>query len=128
MHERKQSMPPSFASPQKQPVNMLSPRNIIANARSDIKGFPNSCRNIERNVQSLTSRPGEIGSFARNLEIIGKKENAWAKPANTAQNKINPTLTVKDVVDNVLRIPAFGFTGYNPKASVRDLIPCETHR
>ena len=76
----------------------------------------------------MTQRPGEIGGFARNLEIIGKKENQWAKPANTAQNKINPTLTVKDVVDNVLRIPAFGFTGYNPKASVRDLIPAETHR
>ena len=35
---------------------------------------------------------------------------------------------MKDVVDNVLRVPAFGFTGYNPKASVRDLIPAETHR
>ena len=37
-------------------------------------------------------------------------------------------LTVRDVVDNVLRVPAFGFGGYNPKASVRDLIPAETHR
>ena len=37
-------------------------------------------------------------------------------------------LTVRDVVDNVLRIPAFGFEGYNPKASVKDLLPIETHK
>ena len=60
------------------------------------------------------------------MEMIGKKENAWANPANGGK-KAN-SLTVRDVVDCVLKIPAFGFDGYNPKASVRDLIPTETHR
>ena len=30
--------------------------------------------------------------------------------------------------DNVLKIPAFGFSEYNPKASVKDLLPIESHK
>ena len=70
---------------------------------------------------------GEIAGLQRNLEIIGRRDNAWANPANTAKNKIGHQITVREVVDCVLKIPSFGFTGYNPKASVRDLIPIETH-
>ena len=32
-------------------------------------------------------------------------------------------LTVKDMVDNALHKPVFGFEGYNPKPTHKDLIP-----
>ena len=107
---------------------MLSPLAVVAGARKDL-GFPNSCRNAGAKQMSFTVQHGELGGFHKNLEILGQghKNNSWANPANTGK-KMSGDLTVRDVVDNVLKIPAFGFHGYNPKASVRDLIPVETHR
>ena len=39
----------------------------------------------------------------------------------------DPNITIKDVVDNVLKKPAFGMEDYNPKAMVKDLLPVHTH-
>ena len=110
MHNRNGSLPPgNFTTPQK--PNMLSPSAVVAGARNDIN-FPNSCTNAgEAKRMLFTQQYGELGGFQKSLEVIGQKHknNAWANPANTAKNKIAGELTVRDVVDNVLRIPAFGF-------------------
>ena len=109
IHERKGSMPPpQYQTPNK--ANLLSPSAVVAGARQEI-GFPSSCKNNGplQKVFANTQQHGEIGAFSRNLEIIGQKKNEWANPSNTQKNKIGGDLTVRDVVDNVLRIPAFGF-------------------
>lgn len=36
-------------------------------------------------------------------------------------------LSIQEIVDNVLKKPAFGFEGYNPKPVVKDLLPVKTH-
>ena len=42
--------------------------------------------------------------------------------------KKNPhNLTVQNIVDNVMKKQAFGIESYNPKASVKDLLPVNTH-
>ena len=73
MHDRKGSVPPpglpDFSTPHK---GMLSPSAIVAGARNDIRGFPNSCKNSAAKPMLFTQQHGELGGFARNLEIIGK--------------------------------------------------------
>lgn len=42
-------------------------------------------------------------------------------------NLRDTNLSIQDIVDNVLKKPAFGFEDYNPKAVVKDLLPVNTH-
>ena len=53
-----------------------------------------------------------VGGFSTNTTMLRKNQH---------------NLTVTNVVDIVLRKPAFGFEGYNPKAVVKDLLPVNTH-
>ena len=59
---------------------------------------------------------------------MDRKQNKWANADNYGKKKMAGELTVRDVVDNVLRVPAFGFQGYNPKATVKDMLPIEAHK
>lgn len=40
---------------------------------------------------------------------MDRKQNKWANADNYGKKKMAGELTVRDVVDNVLRVPAFGF-------------------
>lgn len=46
---------------------------------------------------------------------------------STMMRKNQHNLTISNIVENVLKKPAFGFEGYNPKAMVKDLLPVNTH-
>lgn len=64
------------------------------------------------------------------LEIIGGRKEGWDNPDSTARNGLGQRdygLSIQEIVDNVLKKPAFGFEGYNPKAKVKDLLPVNTH-
>ena len=58
-----------------------------------------------------TAQHGELAGFTKNLEILSmdRKQNKWANADNYGKKKMAGELTVRDVVDNVLRVPAFGF-------------------
>lgn len=47
------------------------------------------------------------------------QEKNWALKTNT---KDRGAITVTDILDSLLHKPAFGFEGYNPKPTHRDLI------
>ena len=63
------------------------------------------------------------------LGIIGGRKQGWENPDSTARNGLggrDNSLTLKDIVDNVMRKPTFGFEGYNLKANeVKDLMPVQ---
>ena len=70
------------------------------------------------------------GSGSNGLEIVGGRKEGWENPDSTAKNGLNRRdhgLSIQEIVDNVLKKPAFGFEGYNPKAKVKDLLPVHTH-
>ena len=58
-----------------------------------------------------TAKHGELAGFTKNLEILSmdRKQYKWANADNYGKKKMAGELTVRDVVDNVLRVPAFGF-------------------
>lgn len=92
---------------------LVSPRNIIQRARNSV-GMSNTV------TEGLN-----VG-----LSIMGGRKEGWENPNSTARNALHnrdPNLTVKDIVDSVLRKQAFGFEGYNPKPVVKDLLPVHTH-
>ena len=78
------------------------------------------------------ARNGSVGFAAthagafkpdNSLSVVGGAADGWTNPQSDAKNnlggrKLDNNLTIKDIVDNVLRKPPFGFTGYNPKATV----------
>ena len=89
--------------------DLMSPRNVIAGARESLAGH---------------------NTVTAGMMITGGKKEGWANPNSTAKNALGARehgLSVQDVVDNMLRKPAFGFEGYNPKATVKDLLPVHTH-
>ena len=49
-----------------------------------------------------------------------KEGSAAASPIKMARNSNN--LTVQTMVNSILRVPPFGFQGYNPKSTSKDLI------
>ena len=60
----------------------------------------------------------------------GTRKEGWDNPNSGATNGMHcrdPSLTVQDIIDNMLRKQAFGIDDYNPKATVKDLLPVHTH-
>ena len=69
-------------------------------------------------------------TISEGLSITGGRKEGWDNPNSTARNGLHMrdnSLTVKEIVDNVLKKPAFGFDNYEPKAVVKDLLPVHTH-
>ena len=66
------------------------------------------------------------------LEIVGHQNDQWAKQQkfDTKRNSVaeRGDLTVQDMVDNVLRKPAFGFEGYTIKPTHKDMVPIRGHK
>ena len=57
------------------------------------------------------------------LSVIGNVKEGWGNPDSSAKNalgnrKLDMGLSLQDIVDNVLKKPAFGFSNYNPKSRV----------
>ena len=68
--------------------------------------------------------------MTNSLQVVGAPKTGWENPDSTAKNAMghrDPNLSITDIVNNVLKKPAFGFEGYNPKAVVKDLLPVNTH-
>lgn len=86
---------------------LLSPRSVIDSAR-------NSVRNDH---------------MSQTLSVIGGRKPGWENPhSNAMNNKGNRgELTIQDIVDGVIKKPAFGFQPYDPKPVVKDLIKVHTH-
>ena len=126
LHHRSPSVPMNdYLTPQK--MSMLSPSAVVAGARKDLS-LPS--RNVASNQFLHTQQHGELAGFTKNLEILSmdRKQNRWVNAEGFGKKKMSGELTVRDIVDNVLRVPAFGFQGYNPKATVKDMLPVEAHR
>ena len=90
--------------------DLMSPRAVIAGARNTVANLNNT--------------------VTEGLSISGGRKEGWDNPNSTARNGLHirdGNLTIKDIVDNVLKKPAFGFEGYNPKPVVKDLLPVHTH-
>ena len=95
----------------------MSPRSVISGARNDVARFNNT---ISEGMSKATP----------SLAISGGRKHGWDNPNSTARNGLHVrdnSLTVQDIVDSVLKKPAFGFTGYDPKPVVKDLLPVHTH-
>ena len=76
---------------------LISPRNVIADARQDVARMNHTADGVGGATQTSMQR----------------------------RNQNN--LTIQNVVDNVMKKTVFGFDGYNPKATVKDLLPVNTH-
>ena len=90
--------------------DLLSPRSVISGARKTVANLNNT--------------------MTEGLSINGARKEGWDNPHSTARNGLHmrdANLTIQDIVDNVLKKPAFGFEGYNPKATVKDLLTVHTH-
>ena len=89
---------------------LLSPRNVVDGARNDLR--------LNNTV-------------TEGMSVNGARKQGWDNPDSTARNGLGQrnshNLTIQDIVDNVLKKPVFGFDGYNPKATVKDLLPVNTH-
>ena len=64
------------------------------------------------------------------LSIVGGRKEGWDNPDSTAKNglgarEINYTMSIKEVVDNVMKKPIFGFDGYNPQPEFKDPTPVQ---
>ena len=100
---------------------LTSPKNVISSARADIVKMNNTVTEGMSKTTGLTSAQ---------LSVTGARKDGWDNPNSTARNGLHMrdnNLTIQDIVDNVLKKPAFGFEGYNPKAVVKDLLPVKTH-
>jgi len=89
---------------------MLSPRNVVNSARNDMARMNNTVNG--------------------GMSVTGSRKNGWENPNTTARNGLgnrDAGLTIQDIVDNVMKKPVFGIDGYNPKATVKDLLPVNTH-
>ena len=97
---------------------LVSPRNVISNARADMMKMNNTM------TDAMTESTG------LSLTVTGGRKEGWENPNSTARNGLHlrdNSLSIQDIVDNVLKKPAFGFENYNPKAVVKDLLPVHTH-
>ena len=97
---------------------LVSPRNVISNARADMMKMNNTM------TDAMTKSTG------LSLTVTGGRKEGWENPNSTARNGLHlrdNSLSIQDIVDNVLKKPAFGFENYNPKAVVKDLLPVHTH-
>ena len=64
------------------------------------------------------------------LGVVGGRKEGWDNPDSMAHNNLgnrDPTLTVKDVVDSMVKKETFGIPNYNPKPVVKDLLPARHH-
>jgi len=87
---------------------LFSPRSVISGAREQMMGN--------------TVRDG--------LSINATRKEGWGNPYSTAKNCLSTrhaSLSVKDIVDNMVHKKAFGMDYYEPKAFVKDLLPVHTH-
>ena len=87
-----------------------SPSSIIAGARNSVSGFNNTLNNGNLMAKSSYTNLHEMK--------LQKNKGPLHRDAS---------ITIRDVVDNVLKKPAFGMEDYNPKAMVKDLLPVHTH-
>ena len=82
-------------------------------------------------LKDLIGSPNNVISDARRDMMRMNNTDSGVRGANatgTSMVRRNVTkLNVQDVVDNMLKKPTFGFEGYNPKATVKDLLPVNTH-
>jgi hypothetical protein len=69
---------------------------------------------------------GSKTSLQAPLAVMGKQNEKWA--LNRSHLRANREITVKEIVDNLLHKPAFGFENYNPKPTHKDLIPPISHK
>lgn len=69
---------------------------------------------------------GSKTSLQAPLAVMGKQNEQWA--LNRSHLRANREITVKEIVDNLLHKPAFGFENYNPKPTHKDLIPPISHK
>jgi len=88
---------------------LLSPRDVIHNARQQVMA----------------------STISEGLAVHGGRKDGWDNPNSGAKNALHhrpdPSLTVQDILDNMLGKQAWGIDHYNPKAVVKDLLPVNTH-
>ena len=99
---------------------MFSPRNVVSDARNQVANMHNT----------ISEGIGSSRRAGNSLSVVGGRKEGWGNPDSMARNGLHQRdagLSVQDIVDNMLRKPAFGFENYNPKAVVKDLLPVNTH-
>ena len=87
---------------------LLSPREVIQSARQQVMA----------------------STITEGLSVRGARKEGWENPDSGAANRMHcrdHSLTVQNILDNILRKQAFGIDDYNPKAVVKDLLPVHTH-
>ena len=64
------------------------------------------------------------------LQITGQRKEGWDNPNSSARNGLNMRdndISIQDVIDVVLKKPAFGFDQYEPTPTHAYTFPVKTH-
>ena len=87
---------------------------------------------IDRMNNTVTggSLSNDLTGGLASLQVTGARKDGWENPNSSAKNGLNirdHDISIQDVIDVVLKKPAFGFEGYEPTPTHKYTFPVKTH-
>jgi len=106
---------PIHARKHSQPLALFSPRHVVASARKEQNGSgfgsiqPRTLMN--HTMVDLRSPKTRVAIPDKSMTMATKLNNPWI----ARDPPVDKSVTLQDMMDNVLNVPAFGFEHYNPR-------------